>query len=269
MQQSVHRADPEHDHSPLNNEANAGSLANDTGRRTRHQRRDRWQWWGLWIQLLVLLVVSGYVAVSYNQWRQMIQQSNSLERVFQEAKETNRINREANARNQRLAEDALQTTRESNEAGQRAWIVYKGVEPTRVNLSQQPTRLIIWLGNVGNSPAVRVMTTSTLLISKGFPLPPPYNPTVPNVPNPNPEVRSETVVGPKGDYGTYVVLQNISPQSVDAINAGRVNRYVYGRLEYIDKFNRPRHTTWCVVYVPKPPQDTSSFAGCDAYNAID
>jgi hypothetical protein len=70
------------------------------------------------------------------------------------------------------------------------------------------------------------MTTSTLLISKGFPLPPPYNPTVPNVPNTYPEVRSETVVGPKGDYGTYVVLQNISPQSVDAITPTDTTRAV-------------------------------------------
>jgi hypothetical protein len=100
-------------------------------------------------------------------------------------------------------------------------MVYKGVEPTRVTLAQQPMRLTIWLSNVGNSPAVGVLTTSTILVSRVFPLPPPYNPTVPTISNPYPEVRSETVVGPKGDFGTYAILQNISPQLVDAINSAR------------------------------------------------
>ncbi len=231
------------------------------------RNRNAWRWWGLGIQVLMLLVVSAYAGVSYNQWRQMIAQSNALDGSLKASQQMNELMREANTRNQQLAEDALRAARESNEASQRAWMVYKGVEPTRVNLAQQPIRLIIWLGNVGNSPAVRVLTASTHLVSKLFPLPPPFNPTVPN--SPNPEIKSETVVGPKGDFGTFVILQNLAPSVTDAINNGRVNLYVYGRLQYFDQFNRPRHTTWCLVYVPRPPQDTSNFAGCDIYNTID
>jgi len=113
----------------------------------RQIRSDRCQLRGLWIglciQLLMLLVVGGYAAVSYKQWRQMILQSNSLEASLLAARQMEDLMRQANARNQQLAEDALRVTRESNEASQRAWMLFRGVEPTRVSLAQQPTRLLI------------------------------------------------------------------------------------------------------------------------------
>jgi hypothetical protein len=256
MQPDVNLADPE----PM--------LPPEDGRRSRDGGRDRWRRWGVCIQILVLLAVAAYAGVSYQQWRQLIVQSEYLNESLRAVQQAAGLLREANTRNQQLAEEALRAARESNETIQRAWMVFKGVEPTRISLAQQPMRLIIWLGNVGNSPAVRVSTASTLLVAKAFPVPPPYNATGPNISSPYPEVRSETVVGPKGDYGTYVILQNISPQVVDAINAGRINLYLHGRIEYFDQFKRPRNTTWCVVYLPKPSQDIS-FAACDVYNVID
>jgi len=251
---------PRHDEASAAFLAELGArLSEEHDRRARDAAGDRWQRWGVFIQVLLLLAVVAYAGLSYQQWRQLIVQSETLDQSLKAVQHVAGLVREASTRNQQLAEDALRATRESNEASQRAWLVFRGIEPTRITLAQQPTRLIIWLANVGNSPAVKVSTASTLLVAKALPQLPPYGSMGP--------VRSETVVGPKGDYGTYVVLQNISASLADAINAGRTNLYLYGRIEYFDQFKRPRDTTWCVVYTPKPSQD-NSFAACDVYNVV-
>jgi hypothetical protein len=66
-----------------------------------------------------------------------------------------------------------------------------------------------------------------------------------------------------------VVIENIFPPFVDAVNDGRVRLYIYGRAEYLDQFKVERHTRFCSIYIPHPPAGVSNLTACDVYNEID
>ena len=125
--------------------------------------------------------------------------------------------------------EALAFSRQSSEAAQREWIVLKGSEPQKLAL--RPVQDIIVgfaLENLGNSPAVEVVTTvnSTATLAP-FPVSPPYD-IIPG------RLKSVGIAGPRVPFVAWATLPGklLDPGVIDQIASGQRKLYFYGMVEY-------------------------------------
>ena len=225
------------------------------GENKAEPRPNRPEWVMAWATVGLLLVTLGNAMISRSQWLAMGRQTKAME-------EANRLNKESvdhskataasndsstqeslrlTRQNLEATREALVFARQSNESAQRAWVVMSGIDPIDLSPGKE-IQVAIELKNVGRSPAAIAESVVGALMAPGpFPKNPDYT-----YDSGEPSVAT---VGP--DQRTFAALR-IKPlpiSTIDAIKAGQIKLYVYGRIHYTDIFKRSRHTLFCSFYI--------------------
>ena len=209
--------------------------------------RERWK---LGLEAATLLVIVCYTIIAGYQGCQM--------RI---ATVATKKSADAATRAAAAAVRSNEITVQANRDDQRAWVGPIGtIKPSKEALSRGGDGFVFGarLTNSGKSPAMKVKTlTNWRYLAKEAK----FEPTYPIATDSRPGIG---FLFPGALATASTRPFDIPRQNSDVLITGNMILYIFGKIDYLDSFNKPHATTWCYWLMP----DLASMTQCDTYNAV-